>query len=114
MDFIGTFVVGMREMHHIVCLVFDRKDEESCRKARWILQTLIDDAAERGWGEYRTHLAFMDQIAGTYKFNGNALMKLNEAIKEALDPNGILAPGKNGIWPKRYNAAAFRIPRAKL
>jgi hypothetical protein len=44
----------------------------------------------------------MDQIAGTYNFNDNAQMKLNEEIKNALDPKGILAPGKNGIWPKNY------------
>lgn len=114
MDFFGTFVVGMREMHHIVCLVYDRKDPESRRKAHWIISTLIDDAAERGWGEYRTHLALMDQVAGTYNFNDNAQMKLNEAIKNALDPKGILAPGKNGIWPRKYSSRERELPKASL
>lgn len=114
LDFIGTFVIGMREMHHIVCLVFNRKDPESCRKAHWIITTLIDDAAKRGWGEYRTHLALMDQVAQTYNFNDNSLMKLNTAIKKALDPKGILAPGKNGIWPENYDPKAWAIPRKAL
>ena len=39
-------------------------------------------------------------IAGTYGWNNNALMKMHQTIKDALDPNGILAPGKSGIWPK--------------
>ncbi|KIV84505.1 hypothetical protein PV11_00280 [Exophiala sideris] len=108
-DFIGTFVVGMREMHHIVCIVFNRKDPEQRKNAFKLIQTLIDDAAKMGWGEYRTHLALMDQIAGTYDFNDNAQMKLNETIKNALDPKGILAPGKNGIWPKSYDKNAWSI-----
>ncbi len=33
----------------------------------------------------------MDQVASTYSWNDGALMKLNERIKDALDPNGILA-----------------------
>ncbi|KAK5690017.1 hypothetical protein LTR97_012501 [Elasticomyces elasticus] len=110
LDFIGTFVVGMREMHHIVCIVYDRKDPVSRKKALWLLRTLIDDAAERGWGEYRTHLSVMDQIAKTYSFNDCAQLKLNEKIKEALDPKGIMAPGKNGVWPKKYKAADWSVP----
>lgn len=52
----------------------------------------------------------MDQIAGTYNFNDNAQMKLNEQIKNALDPKGVLAPGKNGVWPSTYNKKAWAIP----
>lgn len=106
-DFIGDFVVGMREIHHIVCIVFDRKDADSRQRAHDMIRELVREAAENGWGEYRTHLAVMDQITGTYNFNEGALMKLNETIKNALDPNGILAPGKNGIWPTNYDKQAW-------
>lgn len=101
-DFIGSFLVGLREMHHIVCIVFNRKDEESRQRAHKLIKTLIAEAAARGWGEYRAHLALMDQIASTYSFNDHAQMKLNETLKNALDPKGVLAPGKNGIWPASY------------
>ena len=109
-DFIGTFVVGMREMHHIVCIVFDRKDADSRWRAHWLIKTLIQDAVERGWGEYRTHLSVMDQIADTYSFNDHAQMRLNNKIKSALDPKGIIAPGKNGVWPSQYNRKEWRVP----
>ncbi|KAJ4415976.1 hypothetical protein N0V85_002478, partial [Neurospora sp. IMI 360204] len=102
-DFIGTFIVGMRDLHYIVCIVFDREDPEQRLRARWLMRTMIKDCVAHGWGEYRTHLALMDQIANTYNFNDNALMKLNETIKNALDPNGIMAPGKNGVWPAGYD-----------
>jgi hypothetical protein len=93
LDFIGTFVIGMREMHHIVCIVFDRTKAEHRRKAHWLITTLIEDAAKRGWGEYRTHIAVMDQIARTYSFNDNAQMRLNEKIKECRKSTyGVVSP----------------------
>ena len=33
---------------------------------------MVREAAEAGYGEYRTHISFMDQIAKTYSWNDNA------------------------------------------
>ena len=109
LDFIGSLVMGMREMHQLVCTVFNREDAESKAKAHWLIKTLIKECAEHGWREYRTHLALMDQVAEIYCFNDRALMKRNERVEDALDPKGVLAPGKNGVWPKGYDKDAFRI-----
>lgn len=99
-DYLGEFIIGWREMHHIVTLVFDGEDETRKTQAHDLFAVLIDEAAKAGYGEYRTHIEYMDQIAATYNWNDNALLKLNERLKDALDPKGILAPGKQGIWPK--------------
>jgi hypothetical protein len=123
-DYIGTLVVGLRELHHIVCtktpsrlansgLVYDKKNDEQRKKAHKLITLLIEDAAKEGYGEYRTHLGIhliecanwiglMDQIMNTYNWNNNALLKFNETLKDAIDPNGILMPGKSGIWPQQY------------
>lgn len=39
----------------------------------------------------------VDQIAKTYSFQDNAQMKLNNKIKSASDPKGIISMGKNGV-----------------
>jgi 4-cresol dehydrogenase (hydroxylating) len=43
----------------------------------------------------------MDRISQAYGFNDHALRDVAESIKNALDPLGILSPGKQGIWPGR-------------
>ena len=98
-DYLGVFIIRWREMHHVFTLVFDRADAAHRQQAHDLFTVLVKEAGAAGYGEYRTHLAFMDQIVGTYAWNDNALMKLNQRLQDALDPNGILAPGKRGIWP---------------
>jgi 4-cresol dehydrogenase (hydroxylating) flavoprotein subunit len=65
-----------------------------------LFKVLVGEAAAEGYGEYRTHIQYMDSIAATYSWNDNALMKMHQTIKDALDPKGILAAGKSGIWPR--------------
>jgi 4-cresol dehydrogenase (hydroxylating) flavoprotein subunit len=100
-DYYGGFTVGQRSMHHIFAAIFNRDDAAQTRGAGDLLKALINDFGAAGYGQYRTHLAFMDLAASQYDFNNHALMRMSETIKEALDPNGILSPGKQGIWPKR-------------
>jgi len=80
-------------------------DVEKNKRNREIFRRLVKTSAERGWGEYRTHTAFMGDIMDAYSFNNHALLRLHETMKDALDPNGILSPGKNGIWPKGLRKA---------
>jgi hypothetical protein len=109
LDFFLDFIVGLRELHLVVEAVYDRDDPKQRDVALGVMRSLIDDAAKEGYGEYRTHLLLSDQVAGTYSWNNNALMKLNEKLKDCLDPNGILAPGRNGIWPARYRGRGWEL-----
>jgi 4-cresol dehydrogenase (hydroxylating) len=77
-----------------------RSDPEQNRRTREIFRTLVRVGAEHGWGEYRTAPVFQDEVMATYSYNNNALLRLHETIKDALDPNGILSAGRSGIWPR--------------
>jgi 4-cresol dehydrogenase (hydroxylating) len=101
-DYYGGFTAGVRHLHHIFAAIFDRDDANQVEQAGALLRSLMSDARAAGYGEYRAHLAYMDFAAAQYSFNDGALLRLSETIKDALDPNGILAPGKQGIWPAAW------------
>ena len=105
-DFYGSFTVKDRFAVNINMLLYNRDDEQQVKRIRALFDALIADARQAGYGEYRTHLDWMDRVATSYDFNDNALLRLNEKVKDALDPNGILAPGKQGVWP----SVACRLP----
>ena len=101
-DYAAQFIVGLREMHHICLLLFDTAKQSDRDEVTALCKQLVAEAAEAGYGEYRTHNALMDDVMGTFNWGDGALLRFHETVKDALDPNGILAPGKSGVWPARY------------
>jgi 4-cresol dehydrogenase (hydroxylating) len=103
-DYYGGFTAGERHLHHIVATIFNRDDATQTEAAADLQRVLMSDTRAEGYGVYRTHLATMDFAASQYDFNNGALLRMSETIKDALDPDGILAPGKSGIWPRAWRA----------
>src|SRR5690606_20684484 len=102
LDYSGVIIVGKRSMIHVGLVVFDTVNEPQDANAYASCLSLVCSAARIGEVEYRTHLDFMDLVAEQYGFNDHAQRRFNERLKDALDPNGILSPGKQGIWPAEY------------
>lgn len=76
------------------------RDVETNRRNREAFRKLVKICADHGWGEYRTPVAYQDDVMETYSFNNHALRRFHERLKDAVDPNGILSAGRYGIWPK--------------
>ena len=80
------------------------KDAQVNRRNREIFLRLIEVAAAHGWSEYRTPATFQDAVMNEFSFNDHALRRFHETLKDAVDPNGILAAGRAGIWPKHLRS----------
>jgi 4-cresol dehydrogenase (hydroxylating) len=91
----------------LVCLIMFPigRDKERNAKVRKSFERLVRLAADRGWAEYRAPAGFQSLIADTYSYNNHSLRRLRETIKDAVDPNGILAAGRYGVWPKHLRKA---------
>jgi 4-cresol dehydrogenase (hydroxylating) len=97
---IGMFGLGGRAIVMVADMFYNRDDAEMTARCRKLFRDLCTELKEHGIGLYRSHLTFMDDAAGMQTWGDHAFGKLNVRLKGLLDPNGILAPGKQGIWPE--------------
>jgi len=94
LDYVGEFIVGWRDMHHVIDVLYDRTSEEETKRANACFNELLDEFEKEGYAVYRVNTAFQERVANSY---GPVKRSVEQKIKRALDPNGILAPGKSGI-----------------
>ncbi|TWH72723.1 FAD-binding oxidoreductase [Modestobacter roseus] len=109
---VGIMVVGERSAVAIAGIRYDRTDEVSARTAVETGRRMVAALGELGYGDCRPHLEFMDLAQSAYSFNGHAYRRFVERLKDAVDPNGVLAPGRHGIWPARDRADGAVDPAA--
>jgi 4-cresol dehydrogenase (hydroxylating) len=100
LDYVGEFIVGWRDMHHVIDVLYDRTNDEERKRADLCFNELLDEFEKRGYAVYRVNTEFQDRVAQSY---GPVKRRLEHRLKRALDPNNILAPGKSGIDLDNFN-----------
>ena len=93
-DYTAAYAIGWRDLHHIIALLYDKSDPEQEKKADACYQDLVTTFAKKGWASYRTGVNSMELVAQQY---GQTNRDFNKLLKNAIDPNGVIAPGKSGI-----------------
>jgi 4-cresol dehydrogenase (hydroxylating) len=94
-DYFSDFHVYGRYVIAIIVLIYGPGHGPRVDR---LYKELMDDAANEKVSEYRTHIDYMDEIAGHYNWNNGAQRRFLQKIKDVTDPKGILSQGKSGIW----------------
>jgi 4-cresol dehydrogenase (hydroxylating) len=93
-DYTAAYAIGWRDLHHIIALLYDKSDKEQEKKADTCYRELVSTFGAKGWASYRTGVNSMSLVAEQY---GEVNRGFNKLLKDAIDPNGVIAPGKSGI-----------------
>lgn len=104
-DLMAGAVFADRALIMVIISIYPLDDEDAARRSHEYAKTMIPRASKLGYGEYRGHTSMMDLIADQFDYNDHAMRRFQERLKDAIDPDGILSPGKQGIWARRDREA---------
>jgi hypothetical protein len=86
----------------IQMITYDSSSPSHTKNLPQLWKDLYEAAKKYKLTNYRSHLDNMDAVQNVFDFNNHAYRRFVESMKDHLDPNGILSPGKQGIWPKAW------------
>jgi 4-cresol dehydrogenase (hydroxylating) len=95
-DFSISFILlNPRSIVMLMEIFYDRDDRAEWERATALYDALSEATVGAGYQQYRTSVAYMDRILA----HNPAYAKLAGALKAAVDPEHILAPGRYGVDP---------------
>jgi 4-cresol dehydrogenase (hydroxylating) len=97
---ISMTLITERAVACVISICYDRREPGHDDQAMACYRRLQQELTERGYYSYRLGIQAMSEMSGS-----NGYGDLVRAIKDAVDPNGVLAPG-------RYQPGVTRV-RAK-
>jgi 4-cresol dehydrogenase (hydroxylating) len=97
--YVGGILLSRRTALQISTTFYDPRDKRQTDAVYEGYSRLVEGVAAAGYLPYRTNLQHMDAVAAKLDFGDGAQLRVLQALKGALDPNGIIAPGKQGVWP---------------
>ncbi|KAK5048707.1 hypothetical protein LTR84_005799 [Exophiala bonariae] len=101
-DIFCDFFILERHVIFVYLTTFDKADLKQRKAMKSILSRLHEEGEARGYAPYRCHIDDMDRVSESFDFNNHAYRRFVENLKDTFDPQGILSPGKSGIWGKRF------------
>ncbi|GAA3215690.1 FAD-binding oxidoreductase [Microbacterium terregens] len=101
-DFWPSICLFPRSLVYLGVINFDHSDPQRIQAAYDVYDSAVRRLGAEGYPLYRGHVRGMDVIQDQYDWNEHAYRRFVERLKDALDPQGILSPGKQGIWPASY------------
>ena len=96
-DFLASFDAVWRNVNHTATLTFDRNDPDARASAQACAEEIVSTAAANGFGQSHSAPELEHLSAGIYDWNNGAQQQLAMIVKDALDPEHILSPGKAAI-----------------
>ncbi len=93
-DFSLSFIlVNPRSVVMLMEIFYDKESADEAARASALFEALSDATIRAGYQQYRTSVHYMDRILA----EAPEYRRLAEALKRAVDPENIMAPGRYGV-----------------
>lgn len=86
-------LMDTKAMEGVVSLAFDRRDQQQTVAAQACIQEMERYYVDQGYPPYRVGINSMDQVIA----QGDPFWKTVQGLKQVLDPNHIIAPGRYNL-----------------